>query len=291
MGCRRVVLIAVSGLLACGKVDDEAPAPDEPAAASGGEGGEAAAPVGGETSTGGRDASSGGRDASTGGASTGGIAPSEALVIADCEEPSADDASVHDGHVEVAELDLDTAWGTFSDAPDAVAAGKTPGTLEPDEGGPFACVEQDRDGESSWVFNARGSGFNVWGAGMILLLNPEAPDGVDLSSYSALRFWAKVDSATSPKLRLALATEQTNALDFDGTCDPALGACGNHFGYNLTVAVGEWRQYTVWFDQLRQETWSSQMFPAAAFYAATGIVFQVGTGDFDYSIDDVELVP
>jgi hypothetical protein len=28
-----------------------------------------------------------------------------------------------------------------------------------------------------------------------------------------------------------------------------------------------------------------------ALEAATGIVFQVRTGDFDYSIDDVELVP
>jgi len=57
------------------------------------------------------------------------------------------------------------------------------------------------------------------------------------------------------------------------------------------VFLGEWRESTVWFDPMRQERWSSQVFAAPALEAATGIVFQAGIGDFDCSIDDVELVP
>jgi len=36
------------------------------------------------------------------------------------------------------------------------------------------------------------------------------------------------------------------------------------------VFLEEWRESTVWFDQMRQERWSSQMF-APALEAATGI--------------------
>jgi hypothetical protein len=41
----------------------------------------------------------------------------------------------------------------------------------------------------------------------------------------------------------------------------------------------------------KRETGGIGVFTAPALEAATGIVFQVRTGDFDYSIDDVELVP
>jgi len=155
------------------------------------------------------------------------------------------------------------------------------------------CVQDVFETETAWVFNAKGSGFTQWGAGMELTLDLDAPlpTGVDLSSFRLIRFWAKVNSATTGAIRLMLIDAQTTPTARGGTCTGETGACENYFGHPLVTLSLEWQQFVVPFTMLKQATWSSQMFPAPDLTQVFGFRFQAGKTSFDYSIDNVELVP
>jgi hypothetical protein len=52
---------------------------------------------------------------------------------------------------------------------------------------------------------------------------------LDLSPYEEIQFWARSDSGTL-QLRVNVATSATTETVQGGSCDPGLGACGDHYG-------------------------------------------------------------
>jgi hypothetical protein len=127
-------------------------------------------------------------------------------------------------------------------------------------------------------------GFNLQ-----IMTEPTPPGNVDLSAFKGVRFWAKVNAATTGAVRIKMVDVQTTPVARGGSCDATLGACDNNFGTPLMTINTNWQQFTVPFDMMKQETWSSQMFPAAQSSKVIGFQFQVGKTVFDYSVDDFEL--
>lgn len=227
------------------------------------------------------------------GGTGGGGASGTGDVIANCETESTT-PGVYDGYFKDEGRGWEIAWFTYTDNAEATMKGSALGMITPPEGDPFVCVT-DADATRSHVFNAKGGPFSVWGAGMgfNMKIAPEGtpPGVVDLSAYKGIRFYAKVNNATTGTVRVKMVDAQTTPPDGGGTCMAAAGACHNNFGFVLTTISQEWQQFTVDFAQMTQETWSSQKFTAAQSSQVIGFQFQVGKTSFDYSVDDFELVP
>jgi hypothetical protein len=223
----------------------------------------------------------------------GGAGPGNALMLADCELASSADPNVHDGYKAVPENGWEIAWFTYTDAADAMTAGTAIGTITPMEKAPFVCVQDTRNGAPTYVFNAKGSGFTAWGAGMgfnmQIMAEPTPPGNVNLSAYTGVKFWAKVNAATTGVVRLKVVDAQTTPIARGGTCTGANGKCDNTFGQPLSTISTEWQQFTVPFAMMKQETWASEMFTAVQTTNVIGFQFQVGKTTFDYSVDDFEL--
>ena len=224
---------------------------------------------------------------------TGGGGNSTGEMLANCETPSAGDPTVHDGYFKHPGTGWELAWFTYSDNAEAMTAGKALGTITPTEGQPFKCI-QDADPARSWVFNAKGGPFSVWGAGMgfnmQIMAAPTPPVAVDLTTYKGIRFYAKVGATTTGPVRVKVVDAQTTPTARGGTCTGTMGACDNNFGYVLTTISADWQQFSVTWDQMKQETWASQKFTAAEVSKVLGFQFQVGKTSFDYSVDDFELI-
>jgi hypothetical protein len=227
----------------------------------------------------------------TGGSGGGGNATGE--LIADCEKVSTTSGQ-HDGYLKHETKGWEIAWFTYSDNAEAMAAGKGTSTIMPVEMMPFVCV-QDADPARGYVFNAKGGPFTLWGAGMGFNLQiPPAgattpPTSVDLTAYKGVKFWAKVNVATTGSVRLKLKDVQTTPSADGGTCTGANGICNNNFGFVLSTISTSWAQFTVPFTDLKQESWSSEMFAAPQIDKVLGFQFQVGKTTFDYSVDNFEL--
>jgi hypothetical protein len=318
---RFAVWVLVLAFVACGETKSANDTPlgvagDEGSATVAGSGGDAASPptaatggddepntggsdsaTAGRNTTGGRDGATGGRN-TTGGrvSATGGTVDSpggagtsgDSVMLTDCDVTSTAHPDVHDGYNDDLDPGIDTEWSVYTDREDAVAAGSDVGSSTPAEDEPFACKQGVRDGKSTWVFNLAGLGFTVWGAGMQAKLG-NVPGHADLSAFTGVRFWAKLNSATTGVIRFVLADVQTTHEDDDGACTGANGNCGNHFGYSLTTISTDWQQFSVPFTMLKQETWSSEMFAAPQTDRVMALRFQVGKTVFDYSVDDIEL--
>jgi hypothetical protein len=217
---------------------------------------------------------------------------SGALVLADCELASSADPNVHDGYKADAANGWEIAWFTYTDAVDAMAAGTAVGTIEPAEKAGFVCKQDMRNGAPTYVFNTVGMGFTAWGAGMgfnMKIMGDLPPGNADLSKYTGVKFWAKVNSATTGVVRLKLVDQQVTPAARGGTCTGANGKCDNTFGFPLSTISVDWQQFTVPFAMMKQETWASEMFAAPQTTNVIGFQFQVGKNPFDFSVDDFEL--
>jgi hypothetical protein len=224
----------------------------------------------------------------TGGSGGGGNATGE--LLADCEKASTTTGN-HDGYLKHETKGWEIAWFTYSDNKEAMAAGKGTSTITPIEMMDFVCV-QDADPARSYVFNAKGGPFNLWGAGMgfnMQIMGTMPPGNVNLTAYKGVKFWAKVNSATTGSVRLKLKDVQTTPTADGGTCTGTGGACNNNFGFVLSTISTTWAQFTVPFTDMKQESWSSEMFPAPQVDKVIGFQFQVGKTMFDYSVDNFEL--
>jgi hypothetical protein len=107
------------------------------------------------------------------------------------------------------------------------------------------------------------------------------------SAYTGISFWAKIDSGTSPGLRVAFPDKDTQpegALCQAGV--PGPNFCYDHYGKRLTLTT-EWTKYPIYFDEVKQEGWGRQ---GAAFDPATlyQVQFQISVNaKFGIWIDDV----
>jgi hypothetical protein len=223
----------------------------------------------------------------TGGSGGGGGTPT-GNVVANCEDDH--NPLAHDGYFKSEAEGWEIAWFTYTDNAEAAMAGKAMGTIVPAEKTAFACVQ---DANGSWVFNATGSGFALWGAGMGFNLKiapePTPPGLADLSKFTGIKFSIKVNKAETGPVRVKMVDAQTTPVARGGTCDAALGACDNNFGLQLmNTTPGTWVDFTIPFSDLKQETWSSQMFTTGPQISKViGFQFQVKQNTmFDYSVDN-----
>lgn len=236
-----------------------------------------------------------------GGGGGGGGAPSTSgTIVGNCDELN---PTAHDGYYMDATNGWEIAWFTYTDNAEAMAAGMGMGTITPVEKGTFACIQDAADPvNSTYVFNAKGSGFTLWGAGMGFNLkippngSPEGtnPGIVDISKFTGIKFSIKVNTAETGPVRVKLVDAQTTPVARGGTCDPALGKCDNNFGMVLMgTTVGTWVDFQIPFADLKQESWTSQMFTTGPQTSqAIGFQFQVGKGtNFDYSVDNFAFYP
>jgi hypothetical protein len=227
-----------------------------------------------------------------GGGGGGGGAPGLANIVGNCDELN---PLAHDGYYMDAVNGWEIAWFTYTDNAESAAAGKAMGTITPAEKSPFVCTQDAADAiNSTYVFNAKGSGFATWGAGMgfnlKIMTDPAPPGLVDISKFTGIKFSIKVNTAETGRVRVKLVDAQTTPVARGGTCDAALGACDNNFGKELMgITVGTWIDFSIPFADLRQETWSSQMFTTGPQTTkAIGFQFQVKQNtNFDYSVDNV----
>jgi hypothetical protein len=171
------------------------------------------------------------------------------------------------------------AWYTYND--ESMGGVQTPAGDEPFapvEGGPMP---------SLYMAHTDGSGFGVWGAGLGFDLNNEGDDmggpGVrnpyDGSGFTGIGFMAR-----GTPFRLKVLVEAIVPTATGGTCE-SMTDCEDAHGKVIPVTE-EWAQYTVPFDELRQEGWGV----AAEFDPATlmAVQFQVAANtDFDFDIDEV----
>ena len=230
--------------------------------------------------------------AATGGSGGGGGTPAAGNVVANCEDDH--NALAHDGYYKSDAEGWEIAWFTYTDNAESAAAGKAMGTIVPAEKSAFVCIQDPADATNpSYVFNAKGSGFATWGAGMgfnlKIMAEPTPPGLADLSKFQGIKFSIKVNSAETGTVRVKMVDAQTTPVARGGTCDSALGACDNNFGYMLTnTTPGTWVDFTIPWSDLKQETWSSQMFTTGPQTTAViGFQFQVKQNtNFDYSVDN-----
>jgi hypothetical protein len=226
------------------------------------------------------------------GGSGGGGSPAASNVIANCEDDH--NALAHDGYFKSEAEGWEIAWFTYTDNVEAAAQGKGQGTIVPAEKTAFVCIQDATDTvNSSYVFNAKGGGFTLWGAGMgfNLKIAPEGtPPGLaDLSKFTGIKFSIKVATPETGNVRVKMVDAQTTPVARGGTCDAALGACDNNFGQELAnTTPGTWVDFQIPFASLKQETWSSQMFTTGPqITSVIGFQFQVKNNrTFDYSVDN-----
>ncbi|HLV68422.1 MAG TPA: hypothetical protein VKY73_21545 [Polyangiaceae bacterium] len=217
----------------------------------------------------------------TGGTGGGGENIPPGVVIGDFETES-DMPGVYTGYFKDEAQGWEIAWFTYTD----MTAGAT---ITPAEGGTFTATQDTRDGAATWVGKMTGTGFSTWGAGMGFNMKIGTPPGaVNLSAYKGIGFWMK---ANVP-VRVKVVDVQTTPPDRGGTCDSTAGACDNNFGFQLSPTSADWEYYTVTWEQLTQETWASQMFPAGPQRdQVIGFQWQVKNGTtFDVAVDDVRLL-
>lgn len=174
-------------------------------------------------------------------------------------------------------------WYTFHD--------ESAGTQIPPASG-FTPTSGGADG-SAFSAGTSGSGFTVWGAGMGFdLNNPAAVGGTgargpyDASPYKSIAFKARGNIA----VRVALETVGVTPSDRGGTCTPSTVEgmeCEDLHGVMLTLN-GEWQDFEIEFEALRQGGWGRPV-PFAAT-EVTAVLFQADKDlMFDFAVDDVRF--
>ncbi len=120
---------------------------------------------------------------------------------------------------------------------------------------------------------------------------PEIP--YNLSAFTTINFSIRMLS-TANTVRVMFPTVQTSAAP-DGTCSGSVGACGDHWGVNLTGLTTAWTNKTIYLDQvvnggdLSQEGWGTTIpFDRTQVLAMEWQFNNSQAGqNYDLSIDDV----
>jgi hypothetical protein len=107
-------------------------------------------------------------------------------------------------------------------------------------------------------------------ATLSILAEPNAKP-TDFSAVKAIRFWAK---GNGEQVNLQLGRKAVT--DY------------GHPRRQFTVPVGKWRQITIPIEQLVQPDWAVKVPPG--FTDVVSIQWSPSNGEFDFWIDDVELV-
>ena len=178
------------------------------------------------------------------------------------------------------------AWYTFNDLTTDGVQTPPAGAFEPDT------LEVPRDG-STYAARSTGEGFTEWGAGFGFDLNNDAEKAgklpYDASAYKGVTFWALTSEGNTPNVHLTLNDVSTSPEG--GVCPvDETDGCNDHFGAQLVLEPGVWKEFTFLFSELTQEGWGE---PADAFSpnAIYAIQFTVDAGEkFDVWIDDIAFL-
>jgi hypothetical protein len=128
-------------------------------------------------------------------------------------------------------------------------------------------------------------------ASLLLSLN-----SIDLTPFQEIQFWARSDSGQLD-VRVNVATAATTDPAAGGTCDAALGRCGNHFGDPAMIA-DSWSPtaglYSTPLEGIEQQKDMGQIVPDKDLAHTLGLEFRVSGVDgaatqFGLWIDDIQL--
>jgi hypothetical protein len=139
-------------------------------------------------------------------------------------------------------------------------------------------------GTSLHGVHTTGTGFTGWGGGVgFTFVQGNAP--ADLSQYKGVSFFGKWTGGGSPQIRVTVVTTGT----FPDYCTCLAGQCNDHHG-KFFVLTSSWAQYSLTWSELTQAGFG---FPVAFDPKTTlGMNFlRAVNEDWDFWIDDVELVP
>ena len=165
----------------------------------------------------------------------------------------------------------------------------TVGTLSPT---PLACTPNSGAPVAlgGYAMHITATGFT--GTGSILGADlRNLKKAYDASSFTGIRFWAKVGVGKNTKHRVQLTDATTDVAG--GNCNPAATAvaaekCDDHFGFAATFTTS-WAQYSITFAQMTQLDWGK---PAPALVKAElyGLQFTAKPKlDVDLWVDQIEF--
>ena len=242
-------------------------APDSGVGGGGGiagrDGGPRAGGAGGNADSGAGDATGG--TSGTGGSTCPGIGSNEELI---------DD--LNDGNRYI--LSVNGRVGSWHDSDDAAPGG----SMYPDPVGAFAPTDTG-DPCRKYAAYVKGSGFSDWGADFWFGLGSP----YDASKYRGISFWARIDSGTTPQVRVSFPDKDT--FPDGGICKTNVTgptACYNHFGSTITLS-SDWKKYTVSFSQISQDG-GGHAGPAFDPTSLYEVLFQIPVNaTFSIWIDDV----
>jgi len=137
---------------------------------------------------------------------------------------------------------------------------------------PIAGGSSKSPGHSAAMKGALGPMQDPWPWAVLTLGLKADSSPVDLTAYKALRFYTKGDGKSH-----AVALDKASGTDY----------CGFSVEF---VSPKEWTLVTLPFDTFAQATWGKQL--EKKFHDVVKITFSPGSGgaEFDFLIDDVELV-
>ncbi|HET9934405.1 MAG TPA: hypothetical protein VFQ35_27065 [Polyangiaceae bacterium] len=142
---------------------------------------------------------------------------------------------------------------------------------------------------SKKAIRVTGQGFTDWGAVLSAgMAYSSHADPVDLSSFTGLRFWARVGEQNTSGIRAQFQDAQTNPEG--GQCVDSPGnpeACWDGFGTALSPIDTQWRMYELKFSQMAQRGFGHQgsALDAAHVY---GLEFNLEPNSvFDLWVDDL----
>ncbi len=266
---------------------------------NGGAGEQGAMPgVGGTQAVGGNLATSGGGSPSAGtsasGGTTGGTASASSGSGGDDSTPSGG-ASGTSNELLVDDMEDGTtpfvlpsgSRGRWYLANDGTGGQQTPGIDQL-----MSVIPGGRE-QSVLAVHTTASGFSGWGASVGFEFENQLGQraAFDASNFSAITFYAKVESGSASKVWVALPDSNTDPSG--GVCgqDPDAGsdACLDHFGQYVDLEQ-TFAKYTIVFAQLSQKGWGHAESGLDSAHLL-GLEVSWGTSSIDLWIDDVTLLP
>ncbi|HYO98324.1 MAG TPA: hypothetical protein VER33_27655, partial [Polyangiaceae bacterium] len=209
---------------------------------------------------GGGDEDDGGNNNTGGSGGGGGSGTGSNVLVSDFETANGD--GKYDGYSEKPDYGWKTAWFTYGDK-------SASAMIFPTRMMPFETVEDPARAPGIHVANAKGSGFSEWGAGMgfNFLVNGVnmPPSRADISAYKASSFWLKIGStALNGPIQVKLVDFDHALVADGGGCTPLpMGTpmydCNNTFQTLISTATSEWKQFTVTFAEMTEDTWGQKV--------------------------------
>jgi hypothetical protein len=165
---------------------------------------------------------------------------------------------------------------------------QTPGSVVVPRGTLDPTLIQGKRGTSQFAAHFTGSGVTRWGATMGFALNVvgTGTTTVDVHTVTGIKFWMKSSVPVDVNFRTPetmLARDGGQCVDTDTTLN-----CNNDLSFPITAPGGDWQEYAVPFDALRQlqpggsVNWNRRFLDS--------IQFNVGPGaPFDVWVDDIRF--